>query len=113
MQTIDVSALADAALAEARARPSGRCADIVHGGRAHTMRQVVLALAAGQSLDDHENPGETTLHVLRGRVRITTHDDAWEGVAGEFAVIPRRTHRLAAVEDSVVLLSAVATPYAG
>jgi quercetin dioxygenase-like cupin family protein len=30
------------------------------------LRQTVIALAAGQTLDEHENPGEATLHVLHG-----------------------------------------------
>jgi quercetin dioxygenase-like cupin family protein len=32
---------------------------------------MVLALDAGSSLDEHESPGEATIQVLRGQIRLT------------------------------------------
>lgn len=43
--------------------------------------------------------------MLRGRVRLTAGDDAWEGSAGELVTLPRSRHALESLEDSVVLLT--------
>ena len=53
-------------------------------------------------------PGETTLQVLRGQVRLSTADETWEGAAGDYLVIPRERHGLHADEDAVVLLTVLA-----
>jgi quercetin dioxygenase-like cupin family protein len=49
--------------------------------------------------------GEATAHVLSGRVRIGVGTDSWEGRDGDLIVIPPARHNLAAIEDSVVLLT--------
>ncbi len=43
------------------------------------LRQPLTALTAGQKLDEHENPGEATVHVLHGRVRLGAGDTSWDG----------------------------------
>jgi quercetin dioxygenase-like cupin family protein len=35
------------------------------------LRQTVVGMLAGTELGEHNNPGEATVHVLRGRVRLT------------------------------------------
>lgn len=97
--------LAEEHLAVAREASSGRSAHTVHGGHDHVMRQTLIALRAGASLAEHASPGEATLQVLRGRVRLTVDGDGPEGVAGELLGIPRERHALEAQEDSVVLLT--------
>jgi quercetin dioxygenase-like cupin family protein len=77
----------------------------VYGGHEHALRQTVLALTAGSSLDEHESPGEATVQVLRGRVRLTAGQVAWEGRAGDLLVVPEVRHALQAIEDSAVLLT--------
>ena len=58
---------------------SGRAAHTAVGGHEHVLRQTVIALRAGQALAEHENPGEATVHVLRGRVRLVAGTDSWDG----------------------------------
>ena len=41
------------------------------------------------------------------RVRLTAGDDVWESEAGGHVTIPGERHALAALEDSVVLLTLV------
>ncbi len=110
MQSISLSALASEHLTAARQARSGRSAHTVHGGHHRSLRQTLLALAAGQGLADHENPGEATLQVLHGRVRLATAHDSWEGAAGDYLVIPPDRHSLTAIDDSAVLLTTVVHP---
>lgn len=100
--------LADEQIAAAKAASAGRSARSVFGGRDRTLRQTVLALAAEHRLDDHESPGEATLLVLRGRVRLNSPSGAVEGAAGDYLPIPEERHSLVALEDSAVLLTVVA-----
>ena len=107
MQSISLTALAEEQLTLARQARSGRAARTIHGGHEHALRQTVLALLAGHELAEHDSPGEATIQVLRGHVRLTTARDAWEGTVGDGVTIPPERHALAAVEDSVVLLTVV------
>jgi quercetin dioxygenase-like cupin family protein len=66
-------------LAAASASSGGRAARTVHGGHERVLGQTVIALAAGQMLGEHENPGEATVYVLHGRVRLVCGTDSWEG----------------------------------
>jgi quercetin dioxygenase-like cupin family protein len=105
MESISLTDLASQKLAEARKSHSGRAADTIHGGHTHELRQTVLALLAEHELAEHDSPGEATLQVLEGHVRLTAGDDAWEGKAGDYVAIPRVRHALRAVQDSVVMLT--------
>ncbi|MCD9199092.1 cupin domain-containing protein [Aeromicrobium wangtongii] len=97
--------LAETELATARAASSGRAATTVYGGQEHDLRQTLIALAEGHSLGEHEPPGEATLQVLSGQVRLTAGDDSWDGAAGDYLIIPGARHDLLAVTDAVVLLT--------
>ncbi|MDK1474503.1 cupin domain-containing protein [Streptomyces sp. 549] len=105
MQKLSLDALAREHLERATAASTGRSAATVYGGHEHVLRQTVLALTAGTSLADHDSPGEATLLVLRGRVRLTSGDTSWEGRAGDLLTIPEARHGLQAIEDAAVLLT--------
>ncbi|MCZ4277685.1 cupin domain-containing protein [Rhodococcus sp. BGS-1C] len=105
MMKHSLEALAREQLERAGRASSGRSAATVYGGHEHILRQTLIALLAGHSLSEHENPGEATVQVLHGRVRLTAADDAWEGRDGDLIVVPQATHALEAIEDSVVLLT--------
>ncbi|MCW2621373.1 MAG: Cupin 2 conserved barrel domain protein [Frankiales bacterium] len=92
-----------AELAEQSAQ--GRSAHTVYGGHEHALRQTLIALAAGQVLQEHENPGEATLQVLHGRVHLRAGDTGWEGSAGDLLIIPDSRHSLEALEAATVLLT--------
>jgi quercetin dioxygenase-like cupin family protein len=77
----------------------------VYGGHEHVLRQTLIALVASHKLDEHDNPGEATLHVLHGRVRLTAGDVSWEGSPGDLLIVPAARHSLDALEDSAVLLT--------
>jgi quercetin dioxygenase-like cupin family protein len=110
MQKSSLTELAEHHLATARTASSGRSAQTLHGGHASTLRQTLIALSAGQQLDEHENPGEATVHVLRGTVRMSSGDDTCEAVAGDLITVPDARHSLHALHDAVVLLSVAKLP---
>ncbi len=107
MSPSSLSVLAEEQLALAWATGSGRSARTVHGGSGGPLRQTLVALVAGRALEEHASPGEATLQVLRGRVRLVAQDRSWSGSAGDLLVIPDARHALHADEDSVVLLTVV------
>lgn len=110
MEGVSVNELAAELLEKAREVSAGRSARTVHGGHQNALRQTVIALAQGEALADHESPGEATLHVLSGRVRLSVGEQVWEGGPGDLVEIPPERHRLDAVEESAVLLTVVVTP---
>ncbi|MCW2622980.1 MAG: Cupin 2 conserved barrel domain protein [Frankiales bacterium] len=105
VQNVSLTALAREQSALAQDSAHGRSAHTVYGGRDHGLRQTVIALAAGQVLEEHANPGEATVHVLQGRVRLCAGEAAWEGSAGDLLIIPEARHSLEALEAAVVLLT--------
>lgn len=112
MHGTSLTETAEQRLVEARTLPSGRSAVTLHGGHEHALRQTLIALAEGHALGEHESPGEATLQVIVGHVRLATTGDAWEGSAGDLLVIPPERHDLTALTDCAVLLT-VSTQTAG
>ncbi len=100
--------LAEELLGRAQAAHSGRAAHTVFGGTGHLLRQTVIAMLDGQELSEHNSPGEATLHVLQGRVRLSTPSASVEAGAGDLVTIPPERHALAALGDAVVILTVVA-----
>ncbi len=105
MKSTSLHHLVDEQLTKARGANAGRAAVTVHGGHEHDLRQTVIALAEGRSLGEHESPGEATLQVLSGHVRLVAGDDSWEGSEGDHLVIPPQRHDLTALSDAAVLLT--------
>ncbi|MFZ1361808.1 MAG: LuxR family transcriptional regulator [Candidatus Nanopelagicales bacterium] len=104
VETLDVDQL----LETARASSSGRATQVFRAepyeGKG-ILSQVVLALANGNALSKHGNPGEALLMVLRGRVTLSTDSENWELGEWEQVSIPQELHELTALEDSVVVLT--------
>lgn len=105
MEKFSLTALGRLELETAHRAASGRASKTVYGGHEHVLRQTVVALVAGRELAEHENPGEATVHVLQGRVLLSAGEVDWNGSPGDLLVVPSARHSLAAVEDSIVLLT--------
>lgn len=105
MQKFSLDATAHELLEQARGGSSGRAATTVIGGHEKVLRQTMIALISGASLAEHENPGEATVHVLIGRVRLSVGQVSWVGRHGDLLIVPDSPHSLQALEDSAVLLT--------
>jgi quercetin dioxygenase-like cupin family protein len=88
MQKLSLDAFAREQLEAPGARPPVGRPKRCFGGHEHVMRQIVIALFRGRSLAEHVNPGEATVHVLRGRVRLATDTASWDGRQGDLIVVP-------------------------
>lgn len=74
MQKISLDALARQQMQLALTAGGGHTADTVFGGHEKVLRQTVVAMVAGARLAEHENPGEATVLVLKGRLRLSAAD---------------------------------------
>nr|BFD80999.1 cupin domain-containing protein [Streptomyces sp. Xyl84] len=110
MQKISLDARAREHLERAEASSNGRSAETVYGGHEHVLRQTLITLRAGTALTEHENPGEATVLVLRGRVRLRSGDASWDGMAGDLLIVPGARHSLEALEDAAALLTVAKRP---
>lgn len=108
MESLSLHRLSADLLDGARSGTSGRAAHTVHGGRDHMLRQTLIALVAGRELAEHESPGQATLQVVRGQVRLRAGEREWRCSEGDFVVIPAQRHSLHADSDAAVLLTVLA-----
>jgi quercetin dioxygenase-like cupin family protein len=105
MQKISLDALASQQMESAVTAGGGHTADTVFCGHEKVLRQTVVGMIAGARLAEHENPGEATMLVLHGRVRLSAADLSWDADRGDLLIVPDSRHSLEALEDSAVLLT--------
>lgn len=111
---LDLHGLADALLTEARQLRAGRSARTLTPGGGAPLKQSLLALTAGQRLQDHLAPGPTTLLGVRGTAVLAHDRSATTLTEGVWAPCPTGLHSLEAVSDAVVLITVGTTvPEAG
>lgn len=105
MQKLSLDAQVRDLMKRAASASTGRGAETVYGGHEHVLRQTLIAMTAGTALAEHESPGEATLLVMQGRVRLVAGENSWDGIAGDLLIIPAARHSLEALEDAAVLLT--------
>lgn len=105
MQKKSLTALVRHHLNHARDASSGRSAETVYGGHVHVLRQTLIALRAGQRLEEHDYLAEATVQVLEGRVVLASGDASWSGWRGDLVTMSPGRNSLEAVEDAVILLT--------
>ncbi len=110
MHKFSLDAISREQLQKATSAPSRRAAETVYGGHERALRQTVIAMVEGTELAEHENPGEATVLVLSGRIRLSAGEVTWDGRQGDLLVIPDSRHALLALTDTVVLLTVVKSP---
>jgi quercetin dioxygenase-like cupin family protein len=107
----DLDAAAHELLEQARAQAAGRAARTLTPGAGAPLKQTLLALTAGNRLDEHRAPGPATLQVLLGEVALRTGADELQLGERHWAVIPSAPHDLRAEADAVVLLTVALPPH--
>ncbi|MFW2513578.1 cupin domain-containing protein [Demequina sp. SO4-13] len=105
MDTVNLESLVDEHLSLAHEQPAGRHAITLMGDHEHDLRQTLIAIAAGNRLNEHDSPGEATLQILRGEVVFTVGNTELTMRAGDYLVIPLERHGLTAITDCAVLLT--------
>lgn len=105
MDKKSLTAVARQQLKLAAVASSGRSSQTIYGGHAHSLRQTVIAMTAGQTLAEHENPGEATMLVISGVLALISGTNEWKGSAGDLLVIPDARHSVKAVDDVAFLLT--------
>lgn len=102
---LDLRVAADELLAEAAGLHAGRSARTLTPGSGAPLKQTLLALRAGERLQDHRAPGPTTLLGVRGTAVL--HFDGRSVSLSEhvWTPCPAGPHALEAISDAVVLIT--------
>ncbi|WP_055586691.1 cupin domain-containing protein [Peterkaempfera griseoplana] len=106
MQKFSREASAREHRARAGTAPTGRSAASAHGGHGHRLRRTPVAPKAGTGSAEQENPGEATVQVPGGRVRLHGGSTSWDGAAGDLWAVPPARRSLQALGDAAVLTGA-------
>lgn len=104
-EPIDLNASAEALLDQARRDTAGRAEQALIPGEGARLNQQLVALVGGQVMEEHENPGMTTVQVLRGRVRLLAGDHHVELVGGGYTPVPPTRHSVDAIDDSALVIT--------
>lgn len=105
---LDLQQAADELLAEARTLSSGRSARTLTPGAGAVQKSSLLAITAGETLQEHVAPGPTTLYGVRGRCTVTDHEGSVTLLEGSWMVCPTHEHTVEAETDTVLLLTVTA-----
>ena len=105
MEVLRVEELAAVHLGLAGESGSGRSATTLYSRPGARLRQTLIALDAGQTLGEHQSPGDASLMCLQGDVVLRTGDAEVELRAGDLVAVPPQRHDVEALEPSVLLLT--------
>lgn len=102
MQSLDLELAADRLLAELPGH--GRRTENI--ARTDGVSVLMIAMEAGDALEEHSAPGAVTVHILRGHASLSAGAEQYELRPGQLLVIPPAVrHNLRALEQSVALLT--------
>ena len=95
--------LAESLIADLPNHKAGRTAKAVLSGS--VMRAVVIALAEGADMSEHDSPTAATLYAITGELTLSTSTNEWRIHPGELLALPRQRHSVHAHRDSAFLLT--------
>lgn len=107
---VDLRSAAADLLAEARGLAAGRSARTLTPGAGAAMKQSLLALTAGERLQDHVAPGPTTLLGITGTIVLHGRGEGVTLTDGVWATCPSGVHSLEAISDAVAMITVVPVP---
>jgi quercetin dioxygenase-like cupin family protein len=102
-QTLSLEEIATALIADLPRHPAGRTARTVLSGT--VMRAVIIALADGVEMAEHDAPPAATLFCITGRVTVRSGEQEWPLRAGQLVPIPPTRHSVVAHGDAALLLT--------
>lgn len=102
-EMVVLSELAEHMIADLHNHPAGRTARTIVSGS--VMRAVVIALADGSEMSEHDSPPAATLYVIKGKVTLRAGEREWPLYAGQLVPIPPNRHSVEAHADSAILLT--------
>ncbi|SDC01680.1 Cupin domain protein [Raineyella antarctica] len=105
MADLNVNEIVSELTEKASGGDAGRASLTLYGGHDKSLRQTLIVLLEGHELAEHASPGEATLLVFNGRVRLSTQAESYEGAPGDLIPIPPSPHSLLALSDAAVLLT--------
>lgn len=105
MEVLRVEELAATQLRLAQESDSGRSATTLYGRGGARLRQTLMALDAGETMGEHQSPGDASLMCLQGNVVLRAGDVEVELRAGDLVAVPPQRHDVHARSASVLLLS--------
>ncbi len=74
--------------------------------KAADLRLVLIAMHAGNSLEEHHAPGRITIHTLSGHIRVTAAGHSTDLLQGHVLTLERAApHAVEALADSTFLLT--------
>lgn len=79
---------------------------VVHTG---PLRQTIIALREGVQLAEHEADLPATLYILRGAIRVNA-EEPFVLQSGDLHEMPAHRRSVEAIQDTVMLLTAVPSP---
>jgi quercetin dioxygenase-like cupin family protein len=102
-ENVVLAELADSLIADLANHRSGKTAKTVMSGS--VMRAVVIALAEGADMSEHDSPTAATLYAITGELTLSTSTNEWRIHPGELLTLPRQRHSVHAHRDSAFLLT--------
>ncbi|NYG57440.1 quercetin dioxygenase-like cupin family protein [Nocardioides daedukensis] len=102
-ESVNVVELATELIADLPNHGAGRAAkSVLHGD---LLRAVVMVLAAGREMSDHEAPGPSMIQVLAGEVEFIAGEETSVLSAGDMLPIPAVVHSVRARSDAAFMLT--------
>jgi quercetin dioxygenase-like cupin family protein len=102
-ETVVLADVAEQLLADLPRHAAGRTARTVLSG--HVVRAVVIALADGTEMAEHDSPRGATLQCLTGSVTMRSGEQEWPVEPGQLVAVPPTRHSVLAHGDATILLT--------
>lgn len=106
---LDLTQASEELLEQAGTLRAGRSARTLTPGGGATLKQTLLALKAGERLQDHVAADPTTLLGIQGEVTLDHPDGTVTLKPGLWASCPNEPHSVEAMTDAVILITVANT----
>jgi quercetin dioxygenase-like cupin family protein len=102
-EPVVLAEVAEELVADLPRHAAGRTARTVLSGP--VVRSVVIALADGAEMAEHDSPRGATLMCLSGAVTLRSGERQWPLEAGQLVAVPPTRHAVRAHGDAAILLT--------